>query len=284
MGDTTISWTDKSWNPTTGCTRVSTGCERCYAEALAFRRLQHISPRYKGTVTEKGKWTGRVNLQHDKVDEPRKWRKPYRIFVDSMSDLFHPEVPFDFIDQLFATMEETPHHTYQILTKRPGRALKWWRSSCYSNWTDAEGKNFFARDVPNIWIGTSVENQDAFGERWITLREIPFAIRFLSIEPLLGEIDMSQYLRVHNAPDHPVLAHRLSWVIVGGESGPDARPMKIEWARKVVEQCKTAGVAVFVKQLGGRYPGTKLEDLPEDLRIREYPKPDPERIDLGELW
>lgn len=209
-----IEWTEATWNPVTGCTKISQGCKHCYAERLA-RRLQAMgNPRYANGF--------RVTLHYDLLDLPLKWHKPKLIFVNSMSDLFHPDVPTEFIQQVFETMVRASHHTFQILTKRPARAAE------------------IAHLLPwpeNVWMGTSVESHEVL-HRVAALKAIPATVRFLSLEPLLGPI-----------PNLPL--DGIHWVIVGGESGPGARPMNPEWVRQIRDQCIRHGVAFFFKQWGG---------------------------------
>lgn len=215
-GYSSIEWTQATWNPVTGCTKISQGCKYCYAERMA-RRLQAMgNVRYANGF--------RVTLHYDLLDLPLKWRKPKLIFVNSMSDLFHPDVPLEFIRQVFATMQQASHHTFQILTKRPARAAE------------------IAHTLPwpqNVWMGTSVESADVV-HRVASLQVIPAAVRFLSLEPLLGPI-----------PDLPL--DGIHWVIVGGESGPGARPMKAEWVRQIRDRCIEHNVAFFFKQWGGTH-------------------------------
>ena len=211
MNRTRISWTDISWNPVSGCSRVSTGCDNCYAERLSLDR----------GLTKKA-WTGEnaaenVQLKRHKLRAPYREKEPRRIFVNSMSDLFHPVVPDAFLSEVFAVMNDCRHHTFQILTKRPRRAAKW-----RGPWTK------------NIWQGVSVENRATLF-RIDQLRECATHVRFLSLEPLLeplGELDLSG----------------IHWVIVGGESGPGFRPMNHVWAREIRDQCVAAGVPFFFKQ------------------------------------
>lgn len=212
---TSIEWTDASWNPVTGCNKVSPGCKFCYAERFAKRLEAMGNPRYVNGF--------KVTLHWDLVDLPLSWKTPRLIFVNSMSDLFHEEIPLDFIRAVFRTMEQAHWHTFQILTKRPKRLLE------------------VAPHVPwpaNVWMGVSVENAD-YTWRVNDLQQVPAVVRFLSVEPLLGPI-----------PNLPL--DGIHWVIVGGESGPSARPMKPEWVREIREQCQRAGVAFFFKQWGGR--------------------------------
>ncbi|MCI1859309.1 MAG: phage Gp37/Gp68 family protein [Sporolactobacillus sp.] len=209
-----IEWTEATWNPVTGCTKVSQGCKHCYAARLAKRLQAMGSPRYKNGF--------KVTLHYDLIDRPRSWAKPRKIFVNSMSDLFHEKVPLEFIQKVFKTMNDTPRHQYQILTKRPKRALE---LSPYLSWSK------------NIWMGTSVENQDVT-DRIDYINNIPASIRFLSCEPLLG-------------PLPNLNLSRIDWVIVGGESGPKARPMDEAWAIDIRNQCIEQNIAFFFKQWGG---------------------------------
>ena len=211
---TGIEWTDATWNPVTGCTKVSPGCKHCYAERMARRLLAMRQPRYRNGF--------KVTLQPDVLDLPLKWRLPRTIFVNSMSDLFHPEVPASYIKKCFRVMEQASQHTFQILTKRPERAAK---MSTKLTW------------APNIWMGTSIENQD-YVSRARLLAKVPAAIRFLSIEPLLGPVE-------------GLPLDKIRWVIVGGESGPGARPMKEEWVLQIKDACEKANVFFFFKQWGG---------------------------------
>lgn len=209
-----IEWTQMTWNPVTGCTKVSQGCKYCYAERLA-KRLQLMGvKRYKNGF--------KVTLHEDITDLPIKWKKPSIIFVNSMSDLFQEEVPLDFIKSVFHTMERTPHHVYQILTKR-GKRLKEVANELH--WPF------------NVWMGVSVEDARVL-DRILDLQEVPSKVRFLSCEPLIGPLD--------NLP-----LKGIDWVIVGGESGPKARPMKKEWVESILAQCRETKVDFFFKQWGG---------------------------------
>jgi protein gp37 len=213
MKTTKIEWTDKTWNPVTGCTKRSIGCANCYAENMARRLCAMGQEKYKNGF--------QLALHEDIIDEPLYWQIPHTIFVCSMSDIFHEKVPFDFIDKVMNTITETPQHRYQLLTKRDKRMAKY----------------FETRTVPeNVWLGVTVE-ATAIKERIDTLRTIPATIRFLSCEPLLedlGEIDLSN----------------IHWVIVGGESGIKARPMKEEWVLNIERQALSNGSAFFFKQWG----------------------------------
>ncbi|WP_416149453.1 DUF5131 family protein [Salipaludibacillus sp. HK11] len=213
-GKSSIEWTESTWNPVTGCTKVSSGCKNCYAATMAKRLHAMGNPRYENGFN--------VTLHHDLIDKPLQWKKPRKIFVNSMSDLFHEDVPLDFIKRVFHTMNNSLHHTYQILTKRPERVAQ---LSSEFNWT------------PNIWMGTSVENNST-QHRIDHLRNVPSFVRFLSLEPLIGPIDNIDLTNIH-------------WAIVGGESGPGARPMEAEWVRNIRDQCFDYDVAFFFKQWGG---------------------------------
>lgn len=209
-----IEWTETTWNPVTGCTKISPGCKFCYAERMAKRLQAMGQPRYHDGF--------KLTLQDDVVDAPLHWKQPRVIFVNSMSDLFHKDVPVEFVARCFQVMEQCSQHTFQILTKRPERAAE------------------LSRALPwpaNVWMGTSVENA-GYTWRIAELRSIPAHIRFLSVEPLLGPI-----------PRLPLTG--IDWVIVGGESGPGARPMRKEWVIQIRDRCLKYGVPFFFKQWGG---------------------------------
>lgn len=209
-----IEWTEMTWNPVTGCTKISQGCKNCYAERMAKRLKAMGSERYRDGF--------RVTLHPDLLDLPRRWRNPRAVFVNSMSDLFHEGVPEQYIARVFETMRACPQHTFQVLTKRAARLRQ------------------LAARLPwpaNVWMGVSVEDARVV-ERVSQLRAVPAAVRFLSLEPLIGPLN--------NLP-----LDGIDWVIVGGESGPRARPMKREWVTSILRQCRTAGVAFFFKQWGG---------------------------------
>lgn len=246
-----IEWTDATWNPTTGCDRVSPGCDHCYALTLAKRLQAMGNPRYQRDGNPRTSGPGfSLTIHPDKLDEPYRWRKPRRVFVDSMSDLFHASVPAEFIHAVFDVMTDLPQHHFQILTKRPRRML-----AVASAWYRESGRAV----APNVWLGTSVEDQKWADKRVPLLREVPATIRFLSCEPLLGPI------RLQDLRD-------IDWVIVGGESGWNARPMSVEWVRSLRDQCRGTGVAFFFKQWGGRTPkagGRTLDGKTWD----EYPVP-----------
>jgi len=211
---TTIEWTEMTWNPVTGCTKVSQGCKHCYAERMA-RRLEAMgSDRYRNGF--------QVTLHPDLVDVPRRWRQPRVVFVNSMSDLFHDDIPFAYIARVFGTMRDCPHHTFQVLTKRSERLAE------------------LAPELPwpaNVWMGVSVESARVI-DRIHDLQHVPAAVRFLSLEPLIGPLDALPLDGIH-------------WAIVGGESGPKARPMRKDWVTSIFRQCRAARVPFFFKQWGG---------------------------------
>lgn len=246
-----IEWTDATWNPTTGCDRVSPGCDHCYALTLAKRLQAMGNPRYMrdGNPRTSGPGFG-LTIHPDKLEEPYRWRKPRRVFVNSMSDLFHASVPEEFIFSVFDVMAAVPQHHFQILTKRPRRML-----TVVSRWYSATGSEV----IPNVWLGVSVEDQNWADRRIPLLADVPATVRFLSCEPLLGPIRLAYLSDLH-------------WVIVGGESGAKARPMEEAWVTSIRDQCIASGVPFFFKQWGGRTPkagGRALEGRTWD----EWPVP-----------
>jgi protein gp37 len=219
---------------------------------LAKRLKAMGNPRYQNDGIRKTSGPGfAVTLHEDKVDEPIGWKRARVVFVNSMSDLFHSDIPDDFVAKVFVTMALTAQHTYQVLTKRPRRMAHLLATEEFEQLMARElvdqGRSSFEYDwpLPNVWLGTSVENQEWADKRIPLLLEAPAAVRFLSCEPLLGSVDLTDYLDTEGA---------LHWVIVGGESGPGYRPMQLEWARSLKDQCKEAGVPYFFKQWGGRTP------------------------------
>jgi protein gp37 len=254
-----IEWTDATWPVTTGCDDASPGCLNCYSKRdshrLAGNPNAKVSAAYSGTTERRDggpiRWTGKLNLMRDRLDWPFKWKKPRRIFVGNMSDLFHPAVPDEFIDDVFRVMSKAQHHTFQVLTKRAERMAEF----CLKRW-DERHENPVWHPLKNVWCGVSVENQKYADERIPHLLKTPAAVRFLSCEPLLGPIDLKLTEWQQDGPDQSpynqltTAGQGLSWVIVGGESGHGARPMKPEWARKIRDDCHAAGVAYFHKQNG----------------------------------
>lgn len=275
-----------TWNPVTGCTKVSPGCDRCYAETFAER--------WRGTPGHHFENGFDVTLRPERIDQPLRWKRPRRIFVNSMSDLFHETVPDLFIEQVFDVMEQAKRHTFLVLTKRHARMRSFVRrrEQAWEDYALAFENNpiparrtcpaaAFAReraDNPpaNIWLGVSAEDEKWMDIRILALLETPAAVRFVSAEPLLGPIRMRASLLVGRALDPP---DGIGWVIAGGESGPGARPCELDWLRSLRDQCADAEVPFFCKQLGsvlGRKlgAGSKGGDWdawPEDLRVREFP-------------
>lgn len=280
MADTSIEWTDKTWNPTRGCKRVSPGCKNCYAERMALRFSGPGQP-YEGLVvmTSQGpKWTGKVIEVPSMLDAPLHWKKPQRIFVDSMSDLFEEQVSDAFIDKVFAVMALCPQHTFQILTKRPERMQQYlnaWPSGAgrvhhvfsavHARLNEEAGKTGwnssdpeFARaqeavkvwPLPNVWLGASAEDQERLDERLPELIQAPAAVRFISAEPLLGplKIDRRFLVPIQGTSQHG--QRFIDWVITGFESGPKARPGHPRWLLWLRNQCDAAGVAFLHKQNG----------------------------------
>jgi protein gp37 len=241
MADTAIEWTDATWNPIAGCTILSPGCTNCYAMRMAARLEAMGLDKYRGLTRKSGSrvvWTGKITLERSALEIPKSWKKPRQIFVNSMSDLFHESVPAEFIADVWSTMAATPHHTYQVLTKRPDRM--------------AEVTAAF-RKLPNVWLGTSVESSE-YLERIGQLRRVQAIVRFISFEPLLGSVVGADLKDIH-------------WAIVGGESGPRAREMKVEWVNEIERLCRKSSTAFFFKQWGGRNKkaaGRKLNDQTYD--------------------
>ena len=241
-----IEWTDATWNPVAGCLMVSPGCTNCYAMRMAARLQSMDHPSYRGTVRKSGSkpvWTGKVNLIEQSLSIPLKWKKPRKIFVNSMSDLFQDGVPEEFIEKVWDVMINANHHVYQILTKRPDNMKK-----------IIEKRNLSS--APHIWLGTSVENE-TYVERIEILRNINAGVRFISFEPLLGPIGKVDLTSIH-------------WAIVGGESGPSARVMDSKWVDEIKRQCRKSSTAFFFKQWGG----TNKKATGRDFRGRtwdEYP-------------
>lgn len=353
-----IEWTDTTWNPVRGCSRVSEGCRNCYAERQAARfsgsgqpfagfavrgRIAISTSNPENVGKKYTRWTGEVELIPSKLDEPLHWRKPRRVFVNSMSDLFHEALSDESIAAVFGVMAACPQHTFQVLTKRPKRMRQWfeWATECSLELEASIGEKppsgrgeatvctvyydsalggrpdsrlFVDRlvrtrscgwPIPNVWLGVSVEDQATFDARVLDLVSTPAALRFISYEPALGPLDCSlpvapmatPILRPRDPVRGPGCVH---WLIVGGESGPGARPCDLAWIRSAVKQGKEARAPVFVKQLGA-WPfsetgdiwptsvrfvegspsiGVKLRDRkggdpsewPEDLRVREFPE------------
>ena len=294
-----IEWTEKTWNPVVGCTRVSAGCDNCYAAAMTNRLSAMGQTEYDGLTVLNGAgdrhFNGVVRCLEERLQIPIKRRKPTMYFVNSMSDLFHAKVPPSFLEKVLDVIEATPQHTYQVLTKRPEKM--------------ANLMTAYSKTLANLWLGTSIEDQTTANERIPHLLRCPAAVRFLSVEPMLGDIRiaLSQLCEcprtgeVHLRCEHEereTWKPAIQWLIVGGESGPGARPCDVRWIRSIVAQCKAAGVPCFVKQLGSApfsaedritYKGCAIKspqgfsrylnhrkggdwnEWPEDLRVRQYP-------------
>ena len=326
-----IAWTDQTWNPIRGCSRISEGCRNCYAEGVAARFSGPGQP-YEGMArrTNSGPhWTGKVEMVPQHFDDPIRWKRPRRIFVNSMSDLFHESLTNEQIAAVFGVMAAARRHTFQVLTKRAVRMREWfeWVATADTEtgpWTHchwealryeaanhpkgdggpvhckSEGKADDARPwpLPNVHLGISAEDQPNLDARWAELRRCPAAVRWVSAEPLLGPIDLRDYLgtvprpasldpRAASYPARIASPHRLDWVVVGGESGNRARSFDVDWARQLVRECKEAGIPAFVKQLGGApfdstgvwesrdvipLHGPPIEEWGEDFRVREFPR------------
>lgn len=245
MAETTIEWTDSTWNPVAGCSIMSAGCTNCYAMRMAARLDAMGVEKYKGLTRKTGgrsKWTGKLYLDEKALNVPKSWAKPRKVFVNSMSDLFHPDVPVQFIRKVWAVMAETPRHEYQILTKRPDRM--------------AEVLSDGFHILPNVWLGASVEDGRVL-HRLDDLRRVPAAVRFVSFEPLIGSVAGGKL-------------HGIDWAIVGGESGPKARIIDEAWVDEIFDMCTEADTAFFFKQWGGTnkkatgrsYRGRTWDDMP----------------------
>lgn len=246
---TQISWTDRTWNPVVGCTKVSQGCKHCYAKTLHDMRHKAFEAGKIQNIPQYAEPFETVQTIPARLRDPLGWRKPARVFVNSMSDLFHEDVPFDFIAKVWSVMDQARRHSFQILTKRPERMLDV-VSRLAARHTAQDGSGW---PLPNVWLGVSVENQAAWNTRMHELAETPAAVRFLSCEPLLGPVDLCL----------DVYGKALDWVIVGGESGKGARPMHPEWARSLRDQCQSAHVAFHFKQWGNYAPmGHCTADMP----------------------
>lgn len=268
MADKTkIEWSDASWNFVTGCEVVTPGCDNCYAKTFAER--------WRGTPGHYFEQGFDVVLRPDKMNLPLRWKRPRKIFVNSMSDLFHKDVPDEYIARAFAVMALTPQHTFQALTKRHGRMRSWLNNDRMRLKVYNEA-HALAHDLPgfpdasvpwplpNLWLGVSVEDQNRAEMRIPALLDTPAAVRWLSCEPLLGPVDI---FRNTNLDRHP----GLDWVVVGGESGPRCRPMDVRWARFLRDECTGAGIPFFFKQWGGRTPKANGREL-DGRTWDEYPR------------
>lgn len=269
-----IQWTDATWAVTTGCDHVSPGCNNCYAARLTSGRLAHL-PEYAGLAVQ-GRFTGEVRLHPQRLDYPLRWRKPRRVFVCSMSDLFHKDTPDEFIARTFGVIAASPRHTFQVLTKRPARMRSLLSNTAFVSevvdWAahylahyerprPDRGRPWDTWPIPNLWLGVSVEDQHWAGIRIPVLLDTPAAVRFVSAEPLLGPVDLSPWM---------VGTRRLDWVITGGESGPGARPVHPAWLRNLHNQCVAAGVPFFLKQWGEWAPAEWKPEREDGETVEAY--------------
>jgi protein gp37 len=254
MAETSIEWTDATWNPIAGCTVLTAGCTNCYAMRMAARLDAMGVAKYRGLTRRSGGrsvWTGKVRVDEKSLHTPKSWAKPRKVFVNSMSDLFHEGVPVNFIERVWQVMKDTPRHTYQILTKRPERMAV------------VLSKQPF-EVLPNVWLGTSVEDGRVL-HRLDEIRRVPAAVRFVSLEPLIGSVAEGDLTDIH-------------WAIVGGESGPRGREMKPEWPEEIRKICLRSGTAFFFKQWGGVRPksggrllnGREWNQYPRSVDIFEH--------------
>ncbi|MFF2411807.1 DUF5131 family protein [Streptomyces sp. NPDC058092] len=278
MADKTgIEWTEQTWNPTTGCDRLSPGCDNCYALTMAKRLKGMGAAKYQTDGNPKTSGPGFGVATHaSAITEPLRWKKPRKVFVNSMSDLFHPGIHTADLHLIFGVMAATPQHTYQVLTKRHGRMRSLLNDPQFAHMAFHRAKMYGRPDtaartwpLPNVWLGVSVEDQKWADIRIPALMQTPAAVRFLSCEPLLGPVRL-----------HPGQGQLPDWVIIGGESGRGARPFDPQWAADLIADAHADGAAPFVKQLGSVWArdngasdakGGKPADWPEHLRVREYP-------------
>lgn len=283
-----IEWTDKTWNPITGCTRVSEGCRHCYIERTPPFRM---AGRVVGDPIE---------LHPDRLDAPLHWRTPRRVFVNSLSDVFHEQVPDEYLDQMFEVMRRAYQHTFQVLTKRPERARRY-----LTRLEERRGTDHVRWPLSNVWMGASVEEQQTANLRIPILLETPAAVRFISAEPLLGPVDLSNVraadgyydLTYFDGPglfdrqSRRVCDARIDWLIVGGESGSQARPCHAAWIRSLIRQCRTARVPCFVKQLGSYvvdrndrgFEGDTPDAWPMGTRFEQVPSERDYQGSLGQV-
>jgi len=282
-----IEWTDATWNPTTGCTKISPECAHCYIERTPPFRT-------KGRKFVKGHIP--LELHRERLATPHGWKNPRMVFVDSLSDLFHEDIPFEFIADVFTTMAQTTQHTYQVLTKRPERLLAFYRWNYQlgrpGGMRPADAKRDWLGSWPNVWFGVSAGNKRMWRQRVPTLLQVPAAVHWVSIEPILEDlVDELFTICLVSGWDAPPYDDKIDWVVVGGESGPGARPCHLAHVRRIVEACRRYQTPVFVKQLGAKpfglctpecgigphgmtfrnRKGGDPSEWPEDLRVREFP-------------
>lgn len=271
MNKSKIDWTDRTWNPIRGCSKVSEGCKNCYAELMAMRFCGPGEP-YHGVITN-GRWNGEINRIYDKLEDPLRWTKPSMVFVNSMSDLFHENVPDDFIKEVFVIMARSPLQTFQVLTKRSSRMEQW-----FGSWAGHEAAREAAElevewPLPNVWLGVSVETQDWAGDRIPGLLNVPAAVRFVSAEPLLEDLDLMLVEDPTEGGYFNALEQGIDWVIVGCESGAALKRREMEewWVRDLRRQCISTETAFFYKQAIDS-EGDKIKmPLLDGVRWNEYP-------------
>lgn len=246
---TKIEWTNETWNPTSGCTYISEACDNCYAEKFS-RRLQSILASANPEKSYKYKYGFKPTCYPGELTTPDKWKTPKKIFVTSMGDLFHPDIPFDFIDAVFSVMADINRHTYIVLTKRPQRMVM------FMNW---KREQFGVRWIPsqNIWFGTTIEMQKYAKDRIFYLLQMPSPVHLISYEPALGPLNITPYLPY----DELDARLKINWVICGGESGTGSRPMNPDWVRSIRDQCNNAGVPFFFKSWGDYFPGYDNKEM-----------------------
>lgn len=290
MADNTrIEWTEATWNPITGCSLASPGCTNCYAMRFAGTRLGHV-PKYDG-LTQPSKagpvWTGKLAFDEKALLEPLRWKKPRMVFVNSMGDLFHEDCPDEWIDRVFAVMALCPQHTFQVLTKRSARMREYCQSRFETEWgseqlceaieeidqfnSDAGGD--YDAPLPNVWLGVSVEDQQRADERIPDLLATPAAIRWISAEPLLGPVNITDAMFACEERLLDDLTATIDWVVAGGESGKHARPMHPDWARSLRDQCAAAEAPFFFKQWGEWRPYSQDDDFTANDPTGEYGSP-----------
>lgn len=300
-----IEWTEKTWNPTVGCSKVSAGCQNCYAINQAYRNAaigQKLAEQgknagrlayYDGLTEKRGErveWTGAVKFVPEALDIPLKTRKPTKFFVNSMSDLFHESVSDEQLDKIFAVMALAEKHVFQVLTKRPQRMVEYFSKTpsegnypagfetqynieYHANGMADSAEKSIKLPLPNVWLGVTCENQKAADERIPLLQKVPAAVRFVSFEPLLEKVSIS--------PEHHF--QDIDWAIIGGESGNKARPCQIEWILDLLLRCQDYGVTPFVKQIGSKPllnnkkfnsqgKGNDIDSWPDVIKVRRFPK------------
>lgn len=294
---TKIQWCTETWNPLVGCSKLSLGCQKCYAaEAAKSAQLQQF-PQYQKVKD----WDGTIEFVENQLLKPLSWKTSKKVFVCSMSDIFHANVKDEWLDKIFAVMALAKQHTFQVLTKRPERMREYLSDpktlQRIGTWVAADLKphyglvrlnhsvfDKFRLPLPNVWLGTSTENQATADSRIPSLLMTPASVRFLSCEPLLEAINLKKHFRTSKDGYELTWLDYLNLVIIGGESGSGARPCQVDWIRSLVQQCKPTNVAVFVKQLGSMpmadtdtklklkdRKGGNIDEFPQELRVREFP-------------